>query len=104
MLTARKELAELVVFPSVADPRLFPLEECRRAAEWVAGRFAGLGFADVRLMETPDGSSVVIGTRPCRVPDAPTVLLYEHYDVLPPLDESDWRTPPFRLAEVDGRW
>src|ERR687890_467576 len=104
MPTARQELSELVAIPSVADPRLFPPEECLRAAQWVADRFAGVGFADARLVETPDGSSAVIGSRPCGDPDAPTVLLYAHYDVQPPLDETAWRTPPFELTEVGGRW
>jgi acetylornithine deacetylase/succinyl-diaminopimelate desuccinylase-like protein len=100
----REELSELVAIPSVADPRLFPPQECLRAAEWVADRFRGIGFGDVRLAGTPDGSSAVIGSRPCGDPTAPTVLLYAHYDVQPPLDEKAWRTPPFRLTEVGGRW
>ena len=104
MPTVRQELSELVAIPSVADSRLFPPEECLRAAEWVADRFAGVGFADVRLVATPDGSSAVIGARPCGDPDAATVLLYAHYDVQPPMDEATWRTPPFRLTEVEGRW
>jgi acetylornithine deacetylase/succinyl-diaminopimelate desuccinylase-like protein len=101
---AREELAELVAIRSVADPRQFPPEECERAANWVAEHFAGVGFADVRLTEMPDGSRAVIGSRPCADRDAPTVLLYAHYDVQPPLDDDAWRTPPFRLTDVDGRW
>jgi acetylornithine deacetylase/succinyl-diaminopimelate desuccinylase-like protein len=104
MQKAREELSELVAIPSVGDPRLFPAQECVRAAEWVAARFAGAGFEDVGLVETPDGSRAVIGSRPCGDPDAPTVLLYAHYDVQPPLDEKAWRTPPFRLTEVGNRW
>src|ERR1700751_4894876 len=51
-----------------------------------------------------DGSQAVLGSRPGPDPDAPTVLLYSHYDVQPPLNEAAWRTPPFELTEVDGRW
>jgi acetylornithine deacetylase/succinyl-diaminopimelate desuccinylase-like protein len=98
------ELAELVAMRSVADPRQFPPEECTRAAEWVRDRFAELGFADARLELTPDGSRAVVGSRPAADPDAPTVLLYTHYDVQPPLDEAAWHTPPFELTEIDGRW
>jgi cysteinylglycine-S-conjugate dipeptidase len=100
----RAELTELVAIRSVADPRQFPPEECARAARWVLDAFAGAGFSDARLAEMADGSQAVLGTRPGPDPDAPTVLLYAHYDVQPPLDEAAWRTPPFELTEVDGRW
>ena len=104
MEQARSDLAELVSIPSVADPRQYPPEECARAAQWVLEAFAAVGFADARLAETADGSQAVVGSRPCGDPDAATVLLYAHYDVQPPLDEEAWRTPPFELTEVDGRW
>ena len=101
---ARSDLAELVSIPSVADPRQYPPEECARAAQWVLDAFAAVGFEDARLAETADGSQAVVGSRPSGDPDAVTVLLYAHYDVQPPLDEQAWRTPPFELTEVDGRW
>ncbi|WP_329119755.1 dipeptidase [Streptomyces sp. NBC_01465] len=100
---ARTDLTELVAIPSVADPRQYPPEECRRAAQWVADAFTEAGLHDVHLVETPDGSHAVIGHRP-PPPGAPTVLLYCHYDVQPPLDDDAWTTPPFALTEREGRW
>ncbi|MFC5911678.1 dipeptidase, partial [Streptacidiphilus monticola] len=79
---AKQDLTELVAIPSVADPRQYPPEECRRAAEWVAHAFAEAGLQDVHLAQTPDGSHAVLGHRP-PPPGAPTVLLYCHYDVQP---------------------
>ncbi|MBO0845268.1 MAG: dipeptidase [Nocardioides sp.] len=104
MPRVREELAELVSITSVADPRQFPPEECARAAHWVLDSFQELGFTDAALHETADGSNAVAGSRPGPDPDAPTILLYAHYDVQPPLDEDAWHTPPFTLTEVDGRW
>jgi acetylornithine deacetylase/succinyl-diaminopimelate desuccinylase-like protein len=104
MPVARDELAELVALRSVADARQYPAEECQRAAQWVLEKFADLGFSDAHLEETADGSMAVVGSRACTDPGAPTVLLYAHYDVQPPLDEAAWHTPPFELTEVDGRW
>lgn len=104
MPQAKTELAELVAMRSVADPRQFPPEECHRAAQWVLDKFAGTGFTALRLVETADGSMAVYGERASKNADAPTVLLYAHYDVQPPLDEKAWRTPPFELTERDGRW
>lgn len=105
MPVVRDELAELVALRSVADPRQFPAEECERAARWVLEKFADLGFDDAHLEEASDGSLAVVGSRRSTDrADVPTVLLYAHYDVQPPLDDAAWRTPPFELTEVDGRW
>ncbi|MGA6159354.1 dipeptidase [Stenotrophomonas sp. NPDC087984] len=100
---ARAELAELVAFKSVADPAQFPREECEAAARWVADALRAEGFEDVALLDTPDGTQSVYGFLPGPA-GAPTVLLYAHYDVQPPLDEDAWHTPPFELTERDGRW
>jgi cysteinylglycine-S-conjugate dipeptidase len=100
---AKDELAELVAFRSVADPKQFPREECEGAAKWVLDAFAEVGLQDVSMSPTTDGSMAVHGHAPA--PDgAPTVLLYCHYDVQPPLGEGDWQTPVFELTEKDGRW
>ncbi|MCZ1011062.1 dipeptidase [Streptomyces lydicus] len=100
---ARTELAELVAFKSVADPAQFPKSECEAAADWVAGALRADGFQDVALLDTPDGTRSVYGFLPGPA-GAPTVLLYAHYDVQPPLDEAAWISPPFELTERDGRW
>lgn len=100
---AKKDLTQLVSFQSVADPRQFPPEGCAATAHWVADAFAAAGLTQVGLHETPDGSSAVIASKPAP-PGAPTVLLYCHYDVQPPLDEDAWHTPVWTLTDKNGRW
>ena len=103
MSRARDDLAHLVSIPSVADPRQYPADRCAEAAEWVREAFAGAGLEDARLLDMPDGHPAVYGSSPA--PEgAPTVLLYCHYDVQPPLGEDAWESPPFELTERDGRW
>lgn len=70
----------------------------RRAAEWVAAR---LDFAGGRVVDT-DGQPLVLGEW-LGAPGAPTILVYGHYDVQPPGDESEWETPPFAPHVRDGR-
>jgi acetylornithine deacetylase/succinyl-diaminopimelate desuccinylase-like protein len=100
---ARDDLAELVAFRSVADARVEPPEECEKAAQWVIDAFTEAGLQDVQASPTPDGSRCVHGHAP-GPPGSPTVLLYCHYDVQPPLGEADWKTPIWELTERDGRW
>lgn len=98
---ARDDLAALVAFPSVFEPSSVP--ECDRAAAWVAQAFTEAGIDGIELTRTPDGSLAVHGHTP-GLPGAPTVLLYSHYDVQPPLGEDQWISPVFELTERDGRW
>jgi cysteinylglycine-S-conjugate dipeptidase len=100
---AREDLAELVAFKSVANPKVFPPQECERAADWVITAFRELGFQDVDKSPTPDGSMAVHG-HANHGDSAPTVLLYCHYDVQPPLGESAWTVPVWDLTERGGRW
>jgi len=91
------ELGELLAIPSVsADPA--HAADVTRAAEWVAGKVRALGgTADVR----EDGRLVVgeiVGP-----PEAPTVLVYGHYDVQPPAPLELWESKPF-AAEIRGEW
>ena len=100
---ARSDLAELVAFRSVADPEQYPAEECDGAAQWVVDAFTEVGLSDVRASPTPDGSKAVHGYAP-GPPGSPTVLLYCHYDVQPPLGEEAWTSPVWELTERNGRW
>ncbi|WP_238402700.1 dipeptidase [Cellulomonas sp. H30R-01] len=102
MPRALDDLAALVAIPSVADDRLFPRAECERAAAWVADALRAEGIDDARPVPTPDGSSTVLGHR-AGPAGTPTVLLYAHYDVQPPLRDEAWLSPPFTLTPRDGR-
>jgi acetylornithine deacetylase/succinyl-diaminopimelate desuccinylase-like protein len=88
------ELSEFVAVPSVS--RDASLETMRLAAQWLAGQLA---FADARI-EPTEGHPVVradwLGAA-----DAPTALVYGHYDVQPTGDLAEWVSPPFELT-TDG--
>jgi len=100
---AREDLRRLVAIPSVADPQHFPRERCVEAARYVRDAMAAAGIRECRLLEMSDGYPAVYGHTPAP-PGAPTVLLYCHYDVQPPLGEAEWISPPFALTEREGRW
>jgi acetylornithine deacetylase/succinyl-diaminopimelate desuccinylase-like protein len=103
MPAARDDLARLVAFKSVANEALYPLEECLAAARYTANALSEVGLGNVQLLDMPYGHPAVFAEAPGPA-GAPTVLLYTHYDVQPPLGDEAWRTPPFDLTERDGRW
>jgi acetylornithine deacetylase/succinyl-diaminopimelate desuccinylase-like protein len=95
----REALFSLLRIPSIStDPA--HAGDVRRAAEWVALRSAAAGLG-VSLEESA-GHPVVVA-RHYGPTDAPTLLVYAHYDVQPPEPLEEWRTPPFEPALIDGR-
>jgi acetylornithine deacetylase/succinyl-diaminopimelate desuccinylase-like protein len=73
--------------------------DCRKAAEWLAGRVRNLGFR-VDTIETA-GHPILWAEGP-RVEGAPLVLCYGHYDVQPPDPLGEWLSGPFDPTERDG--
>jgi acetylornithine deacetylase/succinyl-diaminopimelate desuccinylase-like protein len=95
------ELAEVLRIPSVsADPA--HAEDVRRAGEWVCDfvRRAG-GHAELVPTETHPLALGEIRASDGRA-DAPTVLLYGHFDVQPAAPLDAWDSPPFEPAVRDG--
>ncbi len=98
----RSELAEFIRIPSLsADPA--HREDVKRAGEWVCEfiRRAG-GSAEL----TPFGNKeLALGDIRASngAAEAPTVLVYGHFDVQPPAPLDLWESDPFEL-DVRGEW
>lgn len=95
-----QELTELLRIPSVSA-RSEHRDDMKRCAEWLRADMERLGM-EAEIITTP-GHPIVFGELAEAGPDAPTVLVYGHYDVQPvePLDE--WESPPFEPTVRDGR-
>ena len=93
-----EQLKEFLRIPSVSAGSAFAAE-IEKAAQFVSGQMQDAGL-DVEMMET-DGYPIVYGSNTAHE-DAPTVLVYGHYDVQPPDPLEDWVTPAFEPDERDG--
>jgi acetylornithine deacetylase/succinyl-diaminopimelate desuccinylase-like protein len=93
------ELVEFLRIPSVSarSEHKGDMAEC---ADWVKGKLGELGMT-AEVIPTK-GHPIVYGELMEAGTNAPTVLVYGHYDVQPvePLDE--WETPPFEPSVRDG--
>ncbi|MDD2922895.1 MAG: dipeptidase [Anaerolineales bacterium] len=93
-----KELIEFVKIESISTNDDFKLQLVN-AAEWAAAHLRKIGIENVSLMDT-GGHPIVYGDL-LKKPNAPTVLIYGHYDVQPIDPIELWETPPFD-ATVKG--
>jgi acetylornithine deacetylase/succinyl-diaminopimelate desuccinylase-like protein len=95
-----EELSEWLRIPSIsADPA--HAEDVRRAGEWVCD-FVRRAGGEAGLLPT-DGHPLAVGEIPASGgADAPTVLVYGHFDVQPPAPLEAWESPPFEPTVRDG--
>jgi acetylornithine deacetylase/succinyl-diaminopimelate desuccinylase-like protein len=95
------ELFEWLRIPSVsADPA--HAGDVRRAGEWVCEFVRGAG-GEAELVETETHPLALGELRAStRVAEAPTVLLYGHFDVQPPAPLDLWESDPFEPELRDG--
>src|SRR5688572_6857138 len=90
------ELKEFVAIPSIST-----LDEnkpdMQRAAEWVAAQLRSIKMNNVQIMPT-GGHPVVYGEWLGAGKNAPTIMIYGHYDVQPVDPIELWTSEPFDMV------
>ena len=94
------EWFELLRIPSVSSKQEHKPDMIRCAERWKA-LLLSTGFDRAEVMPTK-GNPVVYAER-ISSPDAQTVLVYGHYDVMPPEPMELWKSDPFEPEIRDGR-
>jgi len=94
------DLIKLTRIPSISESS-FPPQPVHDACKLVMQLLREAGLQNVKTLDLPETYPIVIGEIPAPS-GAPTVLLYGHYDVVPPGDESKWTSPPFEPTTRDG--
>ena len=102
------DLAKLVAIPSCSFDG-FDIGPSLKCADAVADMVREAGFEDVELLEVGGRAPVVWAEHAADsecYPDAPTLLMYAHYDVQPaPKEQQGWTSDPFELTlKDDGRY
>jgi len=95
-----ESLKDLLRIPSISALPAHAAD-CRRCAEWIADDLRQIGLEHVEVSET--GGHPVVYADWLHATDAPTVLVYCHYDVQPTDPVELWDSPPFEPAVVGDR-
>ena len=86
-------LFALLRIPSIStNPDFAP--QVRQCAEFVAAVLGQAGLENVEVLDSP-GRHPLVYADWLHASDAPTLLLYGHYDVQPPEPLAEWHSPPF---------
>ncbi len=92
------ELIEFLRIPSVSTQAAHK-PDIERAAAWLRDKLLDAGFPRADVVPT-GGHPIVYAEWLAAGPDAPTILVYGHYDVQPPDPLELWNSPPFEPTIV----
>lgn len=96
-----KRLSSLVSIPSISFDN-FDQKFVLDSAEAVKKMFLEAGLTNVQFLIPESGRPTVYGES-LTDPAKPTILLYAHHDVQPPMRENLWNTKPFEATlSADG--
>lgn len=95
------ELEEWLRVPSISTGE-GDADGIERGAAWVLDRIAAAG-GEARLERRDGHNPLVVGELRATRADAPTLLIYGHYDVQDPGPADAWLSPPFAPQVRDGR-
>lgn len=87
-----EELKELLRIPSISSLSEHK-EDIQEAASWISNKLKAIGMEHVEVIQTK-GHPIVYADW-IHQSNAPTVLVYGHYDVQPVDPINKWETPPF---------
>lgn len=98
----RDALERLVRIPSVAFPG-FPGAPVAEAADTTVALLEEAGVTGVERVDVPGAPPAIFAHLRATDRDAPTVLLYAHYDVQPAGPDEGWTAGAWEPTERDGR-
>ena len=88
------QLKDLLRIPSVSTQPTHNAD-MYKAANWLAEAMRTAGLENIEIIDSAVGRHPLIYADWLHAPNAPTVLIYGHFDVQPPDPIELWDTPPF---------
>lgn len=98
----RARLDDILRIPSISTVPSHA-DDVRRAAAWIAAWMLEMGMTRAETHEAAGRLPLVYGEWLGAGADAPTVLIYTHYDVQPAEKSDGWTTEPFIPTEIEGK-
>ena len=98
-----QQLQDLLRIQSVSADKTHHSGDVREAALWLANDMRRIGLENVELINMEGHHPLLYADWLNAGDDAPTVLVYGHYDVQPAAVRDGWQTEPFEPVIKDGK-